>query len=72
MTVEVELPPKLSTSQDRRFSASSKELLVRVEGSLNMLTTVKPRSVGTFFTRRSLTLRNESAVCSSSMRSSAE
>ncbi len=51
----VELPPKLKLSQERRFSASSKEERVRVEGSLNMLTTVKPLSVGTFLMARSLT-----------------
>ena len=39
----------------RRFSAISNEERVRVEGSLNMFTTVKPLSVGTFLMRRSLT-----------------
>ena len=39
-TVEVDEPPKFSVSRERRFSAISNELRVRVEGSLNMFTTV--------------------------------
>ena len=39
---------KLSESADRRFSAISKLDRVRVDGSKNRLTTVLPRSVGTF------------------------
>ena len=58
LTVEVEEPPKLRLSAERRFSASSKELRVRVEGSLNILTMVLPLSVGTFLIARSLTSEN--------------
>ena len=61
-TVEVEEPPKFRVSADRRFSASSKELRVRVEGSLNMLTMVLPLRVGTFLIARSLTSENALAV----------
>ena len=71
-TVEVDDPPKLSVSHERRFSAISNELRVRVEGSLNMFTTVKPRSVGTFLMRRSLTLLKRSAVVRMVMMSSRE
>ena len=39
-TVEVDEPPKFNVSHERRFSAISNELRVRVEGSLNMFTTV--------------------------------
>ena len=71
-TVEVEEPPKLSVSHDRRFSASSNEERVRVEGSLNMFTTVKPLSVGTFLMRRSFTARKLAAVSRIRVISSAE
>ncbi len=43
---------KLSASADRRFSASSNDERVRVEGSTKKLTTVLPRSVGTFLISR--------------------
>ena len=48
----VEEPPKFRLSQERRFSASSNDERVRVEGSLNMFTTVRPLSVGTFLILR--------------------
>ena len=72
LTVEVEEPPKLRLSAERRFSASSKELRVRVEGSLNMLTMVLPLSVGTFLIARSLTSENALAVSRMSLMSSSE
>ena len=71
-TVEVDDPPKFRELAERRFSAISNDERVRVDGSLNMLTTVKPLSVGTCLMRRSLTCLNFSAVSSISMRSSAE
>ena len=46
----------------RRCSASSKETRVRVLGSTKRLTTVLPRRAGTFFTFRSETFLNSSAV----------
>ena len=51
-TVAVEEPPKFRLSAERRFSANSKELRVRVDGSLNILTIVLPFSVGTFLIAR--------------------
>ena len=39
---------KLMTSADSRFAAASNEMRVRVESSKNRLTTVRPRSVGSF------------------------
>jgi hypothetical protein len=42
-------------SADSRFAASSNDALVRVELSKKTLATVRPRSVGTFFTSRSIT-----------------
>ncbi len=71
-TVAVDEPPKFSESAERRFSAISKEERVRVEGSLNMFTTVKPFSVGTFLMRRSLTCLKVLAVSRMVMMSSAE
>src|ERR671925_2362319 len=41
------------TSADRRFAASSKDDDVRVDDSKKRLTTVRPRSVGSFFISRS-------------------
>ena len=72
LTVDVEEPPKFRLSADRRFSASSKELRVRVEGSLNMLTMVLPLSVGTFLMARSLTWEKAFAVSRMVMRSVSE
>ena len=60
-TEEVE-PPMERLSADRRFSASSKELLVRVEGSRNRFTMVRPRRAGTFLMARLLTSSNARAV----------
>ena len=42
----------LSVSALRRFSATSNDVRVRVLGSKNRLTTVRPRSVGTFLIGR--------------------
>src|SRR5207245_7919317 len=53
---------RLMTSADRRFAAISKVVRVRVEGSKNRLKTLLPRSSGTFFTSRSVTPTNDSAV----------
>ena len=70
-TVELLDPPADSVSQDRRFSASSKLPFVRVDGSKNRFTTVRPRKAGTFLTRRSFTPSNMTAVCRICIRSSA-
>src|SRR6185295_1136728 len=53
---------RLITSADRRLAAISKVVRVRVEGSKNRLNTLFPRSSGTFFTSRSVTPANDSAV----------
>src|SRR5258706_9936748 len=53
---------KLSESAERRFSASSNDVRVRVEGSMNRFTTVRPRSVGTFLISRREISANDSAV----------
>ena len=42
------LAEKLITSADSRLAAASNEIRVRVESSKNRLTTVRPRSVGSF------------------------
>ena len=60
-TEEVE-PPILRESAERRFSASSKELRVRVEGSRKRFTMVRPRRAGTFLMERLLTSAKERAV----------
>src|SRR2546426_6079602 len=51
-----------TVSADRRFSANSKEMRVRVEASKNRLTIVLPRSAGTFLMGRSDPSLNGSAV----------
>ena len=53
---------RLITSADRRLAAISKVVRVRVECSKNRLNTLLPRSSGTFFTSRSVTPTNDSAV----------
>src|SRR5688572_13272217 len=53
---------RLMTSAERRLAAISKVVRVRVEGSKNRLNTLLPRSSGTFFTSRSVTPTNDSAV----------
>ena len=53
---------RLITSADRRLAAISKVVRVRVEFSKNTLKIVLPRSSGTFFTSRSPTETNWSAV----------
>src|SRR6266705_1576330 len=52
----------LTVSADRRFSANSKEMRVRVDASKKRLTMVLPRSAGTFLIGRSDTSLNGSAV----------
>ena len=52
----------LSVSALRRFSATSNDVRVRVLGSKNRLTTVRPRSAGTFLTVRDPTSFIASAV----------
>ena len=44
---------KLMTSAESRLAAASNEIRVRVESSKKRLTTVRPRSVGSFLTGRS-------------------
>src|SRR5690606_20122687 len=58
-------PPdeKLRTSAESRFSASSKEIRVRVEFSKNKLAIVMSRNVGTFLIGRLITSLKLSAVC---------
>ena len=61
----VTLDPDAATftvSAERRFSANSNEMRVRVDASKNRLTIVAPRSVGTFLIARSLISLNGSAV----------
>ena len=53
---------RLMTSADSRLAAISKVVRVRVLFSKNRLNTLLPRSSGTFFTSRSLTLRKVPAV----------
>src|SRR5260221_12316695 len=53
---------RLMTSADRRLAAISNVVRVRVEGSKNRLKTLLPRRIGTFFTSRSVTPANDSAV----------
>src|SRR5919108_4995949 len=53
---------RLMTSADRRLAAISKVVRVRVEGSKKRLKTLLPRRSGTFFTSRSVTPTNDSAV----------
>src|SRR2546430_4258814 len=56
------LAATLTVSAERRFSANSNEIRVRVDASKNRLTMVLPRSAGTFLIGRSLTSLNGSAV----------
>src|SRR5918999_5887541 len=53
---------RLITSAERRLAAISNVVRVRVEGSKNRLNTLLPRKSGTFFTSRSVTPTNDSAV----------
>ncbi len=50
------------TSAESRLAAASKEIRVRVESSKNRLTTVRPRSAGSFLIGRSASERSSSAV----------
>ena len=61
---------KLITSADSRLAASSKLIRVRVEFSRKKLTTVRPRSAGTFLITRVPTSRKDSAVSRIRMTSS--
>ena len=68
---------KLMTSADSRLAAASKEMRVRVESSKKRLTTVRPRSAGSFLIGRSASERISSAVrrtssASARLRSAAE
>ena len=56
------LAEKLMTSADSRLAAASNEIRVRVESSKNRLTTVRPRSAGSFLIGRSASGRISSAV----------
>ena len=70
-TTELEEPATESVSAPRRLQASSKELFVRVEGSRNRFTTVRPRRVGSFLMVRELTSSKvcaQSRICSMSSR----
>src|ERR1043166_5911259 len=60
----------LMTSADNRLAANSKLVRVRVEGSMNRLTSVLPRSDGTFLMVRSPTCLNAVAVSSRNVISS--
>ena len=62
---------KLMTSAVSRRAASSKLIRVRVDGSMNRLTTVLPRRAGTFLMARSPTALNIFAVSSTMVISSA-
>src|SRR3954468_6035952 len=53
---------RLMTSAERRLAAISNVVRVRVEGSKKRLNTLLPRRSGTFFTSRSVTPANDSAV----------
>src|SRR5579885_3359476 len=64
LTTLLEEGEQLITSVLSRWAASSKEVRVRVLGSKKRLTTVLPRSAGTFLMSRPLTSLNDSAVSS--------
>ena len=56
---------KVTTSADSRLAASSNEIRVRVESSKKRLTTVRPRSVGSFLTSRPTSCSSIRAAVSS-------
>ena len=56
------LAEKLMTSADSRLAAVSNEMRVRVESSKKRLTTVRPRSVGSFLISRPCVAAIEPAV----------
>ena len=58
------LAEKLMTSADSRLAATSNEVRVRVESSKNRLTTVRPRSVGSFLMLRPTSAASMSAAVS--------
>ena len=64
------LAEKLMTSALSRLAAASNEIRVRVESSKNRLTTVRPRSAGSFLIGRSASDRISSAVVRTSSASS--
>ena len=51
-STELPFAAKESASAESHFSAVSKEKRVRVEASKNRLTTMRPRSAGTFLISR--------------------
>ena len=59
---ELPVAATFTVSAERRFSANSKEMRVRVEASKKRLTIVLPRRAGTFLMGRSDTSLNGSAV----------
>ena len=67
---EEPLAAKLMTSAESRLAAASKEMRVRVESSKKRLTTVRPRSAGSFLIGRSASERSSSAVSRTSSASS--
>ena len=64
------LAEKLMTSALSRLAAASNEIRVRVESSKNRLTTVRPRSAGSFLIGRSASERISAAVARTSSASS--
>ena len=62
LLTEEPLAAKLITSAESRLAAASKEIRVRVESSKNRLTTVRPRSAGSFLIGRSASERISSVV----------
>jgi hypothetical protein len=62
LTRSLEAEATFTVSADRRFSANSNEMRVRVEASKKRLTIVAPRSVGTFLIARSEISLNGSAT----------
>ncbi len=69
-STELPLAAKFSESAESHFSAVSKEKRVRVEASKKRLTTMRPRSAGTFLIARWPIERIDSAVSSRSVISS--
>ena len=61
-STELPLAAKFKESADSHFSAVSKEKRVRVDASKKRLTTIRPRSAGTFLIARSPIDRIDSAV----------
>src|SRR5690348_9005713 len=70
LLIEEPLAEKLMTSAESRLAAASKEIRVRVESSKKRLTTVRPRSAGSFLIGRSASERSSAAVSRTSCASS--